>query len=146
DLAEAASKAGKEEDRPAQDKLEELTGKRELRLNRQHGSWIEGSVGRIRRAALTLKRMEDMNRQIAGNKSRTTPSEPLPSERTELVRYDGVSVVSLAGYTSDFQAIIYRLVAESLLEARVAGRLKLPVLLVLEEGHTFAPARADTAA
>jgi DNA helicase HerA-like ATPase len=32
------------------------------------------------------------------------------------------------------------------LEARVAGRLKLPVLLVLEEGHTFAPGRADTAA
>lgn len=146
DLAEAASKAGKEENRLAQDKLEELTGRRELRLSKQHGSWIEGSVGRIRRAAFTLKRMEDINHQIAGNKSGTTPSEPLPSERTELVRYDGISVVSLAGYTSDFQATIYRLVAESLLEARVAGRLKLPLLLVLEEGHTFAPARADTAA
>jgi hypothetical protein len=108
DLAEAASKAGKEEDRPAQDKLEQLTGQKELKLSKQFGTWIEGSVGRIRRAAVTLKRMEDINRQIAGNKSGTTPSEPLPSERTELVRYDGISVVSLAGYTSDFQATIYR--------------------------------------
>jgi hypothetical protein len=35
-------------------------------------------------------------------------------------------------------------VAEGLLEARVAGRLKLPVLLVLEEGHTFAPGSPGT--
>jgi DNA helicase HerA-like ATPase len=145
DLAEAASKAAREEDREAQDKLKELTGREELRLSKQHGSWIEGSVGRIRRAACTLKRMEDINRQIA-SKSGTTASEALPSERTDLVRYDGITVISLAGYTSDFQATIYRLVAESLLEARVAGRMKLPVLLVLEEGHTFAPSSPATAA
>src|SRR5688572_24953089 len=84
--------------------------------------------------------MEDINRKIAST------AEPLPTNRTELVRYDGISVISLAGYTSDFQATIYRLVAEKILEARVAGTLKLPVLLVLEEAHTFAPGKADTPA
>lgn len=71
---------------------------------------------------------------------------PLPTDRTELVRDKGISVVALAGYTSDFQATIYRLVAESLMDARVSGQLKLPVLLVLEEGHTFAPGRPETPA
>src|SRR5687768_7476162 len=38
------------------------------------------------------------------------------------------------------------LVAESILQARVSGMLQLPVLLVLEEAHNFAPGRSDTAA
>jgi hypothetical protein len=135
DLAEAASKAGQTNDEAAQDKLENFTGQSELRLNKKSAGYIEGSVGRIRRAAFALKRMEDINRTIAKT------AEPLPTDRTQLVRYDGVSIVSLAGYTSDFQATIYRLVAETILSARVAGKLNLPVLMVLEEAHTFAPGK-----
>lgn len=140
DLAEAASKAGQSEDSDAQDQLETITGQSELRLSKKLGGYIEGSIGRIRRAAFALKRMEDINRKIAG------VAEPLPSDRTQLVRYDGVSIVLLAGYTSDYQATIYRLIAENILSARVSGKLNMPVLMVLEEAHTFAPARADTPA
>jgi uncharacterized protein len=140
DLAEAVSKAGQTEDDNARDDLERITGQSELRLNKRFAAYIEGSIGRIRRAAVALKRMEDINRQIAG------VAEPLPSDRTELVRYDGISIVSLAGYTGDYQATIYRLIAENILTARVSGKLKLPVVMVLEEAHTFAPGRADTPA
>lgn len=140
DLAETAWKAGLNGDGEAKEQLKERTGQKELCLEKKEAGYIKGSIGRIRRAAFALKRMEDMNRQIAGT------TLPLPSDRTELVRYDGISVVSLAGYTTDFQATIYRLVAEGLLDARVSGQLKFPVLLVLEEGHTFAPGRAETAA
>jgi len=140
DLAEAAWKAGVESDSDAKKLLEEHTGQKELCLEKKEAGYIKGSIGRIRRAAFALHRMEKMNRQIGGS------TVPLPSDRTELVRYDGISIVSLAGYTSNFQATIYRLVAEGLMDARVSGQLKLPVLLVLEEGHTFAPGRADTPA
>jgi uncharacterized protein len=140
DLAEAAWKAGLNGDCEAKEQLKERTGQKELCLEKKEAGYIKGSIGRVRRAAFALKRMEDMNRQIAGT------TLPLPSDRTELVRYDGISVISLAGYTTDFQATIYRLVAEGLMDARVSGQLKFPVLLVLEEGHTFAPGRAETAA
>src|SRR5205814_7688297 len=46
--------------------------------------------------------------------------------------------------TSDFQATIYSLVAESIFSARVANTLRLPVVMLLEEAHNFAPAHADT--
>ena len=139
-LAEAAWKAGVEEDDEAKDDLERLTGRKELRLPKKEAGYIKGSIGRLRKAAATLRRMAQMNKKVAG------ASEPLPDDRTALVRYDGVSVVSLAGYTSEFQSTIYRHVAEGLLEGRLSGALKLPVLLVLEEGHNFAPGKADTAA
>jgi DNA helicase HerA-like ATPase len=38
------------------------------------------------------------------------------------------------------------LIAESLFDARVDGTLRLPVLLLLEEAHNFAPAHANTPA
>jgi DNA helicase HerA-like ATPase len=139
-LVKAVAAAAKAEDGEAQTRIEELTGRRELRLTKQYGGWIEGMSGRLRTAAFTLKRMQDINRRVA------LSAEPLPTDRTQLVRYDGISIVSLAGYTSDFQATIYRLVAESILQARVSGTLQLPVLLVLEEAHNFAPGRSDTAA
>ena len=63
-----------------------------------------------------------------------------------MVQYGGISVVSLAGYTGDFQATIYSIIADGLLDARVRGDLTLPVLLVLEEAHTFAPGQARTPA
>lgn len=140
DLAEAVFKAGQDENISAQDDFERIAGQSGLRLSKRSAGYIEGSIRRIRRAAFALKRMEDINRQIAG------VAEPLPSDRTELVRYDGISIVSLAGYTSDYQATIYRLIAENILAARVSGKLKLPVMMVLEEAHNFAPGRADTPA
>ena len=99
---------------------------------------LEGIKKRVYRAANVLRRMEQTNQKIARN------AEPLPTDRTKLVQYGKVSVVSLAGYPSDFQATIYSLVANDIFDARVQDRLKLPVLFVLEEAHNFVPARANT--
>ena len=140
DIAEAAWKAGVEEDKNAKDLLVQHTGEKELRLEKKEAGYIRGSVGRIRRAAFALQRMEKMNKQIGG------ATQDLPADRTELVRDHGISVVSLVGYASDLQATIYRLVAEALMDARVSGNMKFPVLLVLEEGHTFAPGHPETPA
>jgi len=101
---------------------------------------LEAIWKRVYSAAKALTRMERTSRTIARN------ADPLPTERKELVRYGGISVVALAGYTGDFQAMIYSLIAESLFEKRVSGELQLPVLLLLEEAHTFAPAKATTVA
>ncbi len=101
---------------------------------------LEGIKKRTARAAWTLSRMEQTNRRIAGE------AEPLPTDRRELVQHGQISIVSLAGYTSDFQATIYTVIAEDLFGARVRNDLALPVLLVLEEAHTFAPGRALTGA
>jgi DNA helicase HerA-like ATPase len=97
---------------------------------------LEGIKKRCRRAAGALRRMEETNKRVAKR------AEPLPKDRTELVRYGQVSVVSLAGYTSDFQATIYSLIAEDIFGKRVSEELRLPVLFVLEEAHNFAPAHA----
>jgi DNA helicase HerA-like ATPase len=99
---------------------------------------LEGIKKRAYRASSVLRRMEQTNQKIARS------AEPLPTDRTKLVQYSKVSVVSLAGYTSDFQATIYSLVANDIFDARVQDRLKLPVLFVLEEAHNFVPARANT--
>ena len=101
---------------------------------------LEGIKKRTYRAANVLRQMERINQRIARN------AEPLPTTRTDLVRYGEISIVSLAGYTSDFQATIYSIVANDIFGARVRDELNLPVLLVLEEAHTFAPARANTPA
>jgi len=99
---------------------------------------LEGIKKRTRRAASALRRMEKTNQKVA------LTSEPLPTDRTKLVQYGKVSVVSLAGYTSDFQATIYSLIANEIFGARVQSKLDLPVLLLLEEAHNFVPARANT--
>ena len=101
---------------------------------------LEAIKKRTYRAARVLQQMEQTNRRIARS------AEPLPTTRTDLVRYGGISIVSLAGYTSDFQATIYSIVANDIFGARIRDDLKLPVLLVLEEAHNFAPARANTPA
>jgi len=85
--------------------------------------------------------MEQTNRKIAAS-----GAEPLPVDRTSLVAYDQISIVALAGYQSDFQATIFRIIADSLFDAKLQGELTLPVVLVLEEAHTFAPAQARTPA
>jgi uncharacterized protein len=95
---------------------------------------LEGIKKRCRKAASALRRMEDTNKRIARK------AEPLPRDRAELVKYGQISVVSLAGYTSDFQATIYSLIAEDVFGKKVSDELRLPVLLVLEEAHNFAPA------
>lgn len=95
---------------------------------------LEGIKKRTLRAAAVLTRMELTNQRVARD------AEPLPSDRRDLVRYGGVSVVSLAGYTPDFQATIFSLVADAIFDKRVRNDLQYPVLLLLEEAHTFAPA------
>jgi hypothetical protein len=101
---------------------------------------LEGIKKRCRRAASVLFRMEQTNKKIA------QAADPLPTDRTQLVQYGQISVVSLAGYTTDFQATIYTLLADDIFAARVSNELKLPVLLVLEEAHNFVPQKANTPA
>jgi hypothetical protein len=84
--------------------------------------------------------MEQTDQSIAHS------AQPLPTDRTKLVQYGAISVVALSGYTGDFQATMYSIVADNLFEARVRDELKLPVLLLLEEAHNFAPAQANTPA
>jgi hypothetical protein len=96
---------------------------------------LEGIKKRCRRAASALRRMEETNKRVARN------AEPLPNDRAELVQYGQISVVSLAGYTGDFQATIYSLIAEEVFGKKVSDELRLPLLFVLEEAHNFAPAQ-----
>jgi DNA helicase HerA-like ATPase len=96
------------------------------------------ALGRqIRQAAFALRDMERINRARAGAAS------PLPDDRTSLVRYGQVTVVSLAGYTDVFQATLYSLVARQLFGARVQGTLGYPFVMLLEEAHTFVPHDAE---
>ncbi len=108
--------------------------------SKRDASTLEGIKKRTYKAARVLQNMEQINRKIARS------ANPLPTDRKELVRYGGISIIALAGYTSDFQATIYSLIANDLFQARVQEELKLPVLLVLEEAHNFVPGRASTAA
>lgn len=101
---------------------------------------LEGIYKRARRAASQLTRMERVNQRIAGE------SQSMPQNREELVQYGKISVVSLAGYTGDFQATIYSIIAEELFEAKVTERLQLPFLLLLEEAHNFVPGRGTSPA
>jgi DNA helicase HerA-like ATPase len=140
DFVQAVAKAGRTDDADAKTRIVEWSGREQLRINKQTGGWLDSFPNNLRRGAKRLRQMEEISRRVSGN------SSPLPVNRTDLVRYGGISIVALAGYTDDFQATIYSLVAEALFSARVAGDLKLPVLLVLEEAHNFAPARAASAA
>ena len=101
---------------------------------------LEGIYKRTRRAASQLLRMERVNQDIAGD------SQPMPHNREELVQDGKISIVSMAGYTGDFQATIYSIIAEELFEAKVAKRLQWPFLLVLEEAHNFVPGHSASSA
>jgi len=140
DFVAAVVKAGKDEDQEALAKIVEWSGQSGLKITKQAANWLEGLVSRLRKAAGTLYRMERINQKIARS------ARPLPTDRKELVSYGQISIVALAGYTGDFQATIYSLIADDIFEARVRDELKLPVLLLLEEAHNFAPARAATPA
>jgi DNA helicase HerA-like ATPase len=137
DFVQAVVRAGKEQDELAQDQLAEWSHRSDLKLNKQTASWLEGLPNNLRTAGKRIQQMEEISKQ----KART--SQALPRDRKELVAYGQISIVSLGGYTSDFQATIYSLIANEIFSARVSGELRLPVLLVLEEAHNFAPARAE---
>jgi uncharacterized protein len=109
-------------------------------IDKKTAGYLEGLPNNLRAAAKRLKQMEDISQKVAKT------SEPLPNDRTQLVRYGKISIVALSGYTSDFQATIYSLVASDIFSARVQNDLKLPVLFVLEEAHNFVPARASNEA
>ena len=139
-FTQAVVMAGKDQDIAALDNLVEWGGREDLRVKKQVAGWLEGFPNNLRVAAKRLHQMENISRRVSRD------SEPLPVNRVELVRYGGISIVGLAGYTGDFQATIYSLVAEAIFNARVSNDLRLPALLVLEEAHNFAPARANTQA
>ena len=101
---------------------------------------LEAIKRRVRRAAAILARMERTNRRIARD------ATALPTDRTRIVKFGQVSVVSLAGYDPEFQATILSIVADDLFEKRVRGDLPYPVYFVLEEAHNFVPSRATSEA
>lgn len=101
---------------------------------------LNGIHTRVRNAAYQMWEMEEMNREIAGD------SQSLPDKREELVQDGKISIVSLAGYTGDFQATIYSIIASELFGARVRKRLKWPFLILLEEAHNFVPGSSTSSA
>jgi uncharacterized protein len=140
DFVQALVKACKDEDTSAINQIVEWGGSKELKVNKQVAGWLENLPNNLRIGAKRLKQMEDISKKVAQT------SEALPIDRTQLVRYGGISIVALAGYIGEFQATIYSLVADSLFSARISNDLKLPVLLLLEEAHNFAPASASSPA
>jgi DNA helicase HerA-like ATPase len=134
-LAEAGQFAKQQDDRAAVQQLHDWGWTKVEQYTKTDAKTLEGMKKRCRKAAGALRRMEETNKRVARK------AEPLPKERTDLVKYGQISVVSLAGYTSDFQATIYSLIAEEVFGKKVSDELRLPVLFVLEEAHNFAPAQ-----
>lgn len=137
-LAEAAELAVRNEDDAAKQQLGDWGWGSLQNYPKTTARTLEGIKKRCRRAASSLARMERTNKVAAKT------AEPLPTDRTDLVQYGKISVVSLAGYTGDFQATIYSIIAEDVFSRKVSDELKLPVLFVLEEAHNFAPGKATT--
>jgi len=139
-LAEAAQLAVERDDDQRKSDLVQWGWTEVTNYDKGNARTLKSIAWKCRKTAKALRVMEDMNKQLAKG------GEPLPTDRTELVKYGQVSVVSLAGYTGEFQATIYSLIADAIFSARVAGTLKWRVLLVLEEAHNFVPGRANTPA
>jgi uncharacterized protein len=121
-------------------KLKELGWRNIDTYSGTDGKTLEAVKKRASKAAKALRRMEHTNKRVAAN------SLPLPTNRKELVQYGQISVVSLAGYTSDFQATIYSIIADEIFDSKVQNDLNWPVLFVLEEAHNFVPAKGNTPA
>lgn len=111
-----------------------------LRDNLQDAKTLESIRNRTLRAAKHLTRMENRNKNTA------SCSRAIPQNRKDLVQYGRISIVSLAGYTGEFQATIYNLIADELFEAKSSQQLKLPFLILLEEAHNFVPGDGRTPA
>lgn len=123
----------------ALDQIIEWCGCKELQeMQKKTAGNLDGLPNNLRVAAKQIRQMEEISKKS----SKSTVA--LPNNRSELVQYGRISVVSLSGYTSNFQATIYSLIANDIFTARVQNNLKLPVLLVLEEAHNFVPAHANT--
>ena len=134
---EAVIRAGRNEDQAAFQQIQTWTDENFQQLiTKGVAKNIESLPGRTRRAAKIIARMEEINRRIAGEAS------PLPTDRTDLVQYGKISVISLAGYTNEFQATLYSMIADEIFNAKVQNSLRLPVLMLLEEAHNFVPAKA----
>jgi len=140
DFVQSIVEAGKVEDQAVLDQLVEWSGRDNVRVSKQQARWLESMPNNLRTAAKRLRQMENISKSVA----RTT--DPLPTDKKLLVNYGQISIVALAGYTGEFQSTLYSLIADELFSARVSNELKLPVLLVLEEAHNFAPAQATTPA
>lgn len=141
-MAEAAEAAWR--DNNGQDdrqKLEDWGWSGLTTYSRRDIATLEGIKKRTNAAAAALQRMEQTNQKVA-----RSGAKPLPTDRKELVKYGQISVVSLAGYTEEFQATIYSIIADNIFDARVRDDLKFQVLLLLEEAHNFAPGNANTTA
>jgi DNA helicase HerA-like ATPase len=106
--------------------------------DKRNASTLKAISWKCRKAGGALRRMEENNKRAAQE------ADPLPTDRTELVKHGQLSVVSLAGYTGDFQATIYTLIAEDIFDKKVSNELRYPVLFVLEEAHNFAPAQPQS--
>ncbi|TAK28731.1 MAG: ATP-binding protein [Chloroflexota bacterium] len=102
-------------------------------LNRRDAETLKGIAWRARKAAAALARMASINRRISKGQ------EALPTETRQLVDKGRISVIGLAGYSSDIRASIYSLVMDKLFNDRVQDSIRLPFLLVLEEAHNFVP-------
>jgi uncharacterized protein len=136
DFIQAVVKAGRDEDQVSQKQIIEWSNRDSLKISKGYARNMEFMPGKFRGAAKKIFQMEQISKKVAKT------SEPLPLDLTSLVNYKGISVIALAGYTGDFQAMIYSLVAEKIFEARVSNDLKLPVLFLLEEAHNFVPAHS----
>lgn len=136
-LAQAASMAVRKDQEESRDALISL-GFNSLRNADGNRSSTYNAIARqCRRAAFELRNMEQRN------ESRTGSSQPLPKDKRDVVDYDQISVVSLTGYSEDFRATLYAMIARRILNGRVQGEIPYPCLLVLEEAHNLSPGAGE---
>ncbi|MDJ1176941.1 ATP-binding protein [Roseofilum capinflatum] len=127
-------------DNEDQKKLEEWGWSRLSQYSGTDKRTLEGIKKRTYTAAKELQGMEQRNKKYAAY------GNPLPKDRTELVNYGQISIISLTGYTDEFRATIYSIIANDIFESKVKNDLTYPVLLLLEEAHNFAPGKPNTIA
>lgn len=106
--------------------------------NKRDAETLKGIAWRARKAAGALARMASINKLVSRG------HEPLPTDVQGLVGKGLISVIGLAGYSSDIRASIYNLVVSKLFQLRVQGGIPLPFLLLLEEAHNFVPSSPVT--
>src|SRR5207237_2264754 len=85
DFVEVVVKAGRSQDEITQKEVVEWSGRERLKLGKQEAGYLVGLPRNLRRAASRLRQMEEISRTV----SRTT--DPLPTDRTELVKYGQIS-------------------------------------------------------
>jgi DNA helicase HerA-like ATPase len=136
-IAEAAEVLAKQKDAQPRRDLIDLGFEALDRVDARLAGTFGALARKLRRAAFSLREMEEINRSRAGK------AAPLPFDRTELVDYGQVSVISLAGYTEVFRATLYTLIVRRLFASRVHGKIRYPFLLVLEEAHNIVPGHAE---